>query len=236
MTKEKTLICFDLDDTLIDDNYKFELTFCDCIRTIIVALETRSPAIDTILQTARDIDNKNWETWPADRKYMPGRVASSWVSAYEELAISLNIPVRNHVKRLIWALVMTNFDPPYFVIPGVIETLTELKKRGYQMHALTIGHNVIQRRKLTVTKLIKFFDEVHIVKSDKLPVLKNLFEKNKNVVMVGNSMRTDINPALEAGIPAYYMARGNWHGFKSTPLNNNFTEIKDIRDLLKFFD
>ncbi len=77
MTDVKKLICFDLDDTLIDDNYKFELTFCDCIRVIITALETRSPAIDTILQTARDIDNKSWETWPQDKKYMPSRVANS---------------------------------------------------------------------------------------------------------------------------------------------------------------
>lgn len=231
----KKIICFDLDDTLIDDNYKFEITFCDCIGVIIKALETRSPQIDTILQTAREIDNKSWETLPKEERYMPRRVATSWMQAYEKLAKENNIPVRRHVTRLLWSLVMTNYDPPYYVIPGVIEVLKELKDDGFELHVITVGHINIQMRKLKVSGLIKYFDKQHVEKSDKEPILRKIADKygKENVVMIGNSMRSDINPALNVSVKAIYIPRGNWHRFKADPINNNYVEIKNITEVPK---
>ncbi len=231
----KKIICFDLDDTLIDDNYKFEITFCDCIGVIIKALETRSPQIDTILKTAQDIDNKNWESLPKEERYMPRRVATSWMEAYEKLAKENNIPVRRHVTRLLWSLVMTNYDPPYYVIPGVVEVLKELKDHGHQLHVITVGHINIQMRKLKVSGLIKYFDKQHVEKSDKEPIIQKITDKygKENVVMIGNSMRSDINPALNVGVKAIYIPRGNWHRFKAEPVNNKYIVLKNIAEVPK---
>lgn len=235
MQKTK-ILCFDLDDTLMDDNYKFELTFCDCIRTIITALETRSPQIDDVLQTARNIDNEKWITWDKKDRYMPRRVASAWVEAYEKLAIQQNIPVKPHIKRLLWAQVMTNYDPPYFVIPGAIETLIKLNERGYKKIIITAGHNRIQNRKLKLTRMSRFFDEIYVT-YDKSLILKDLADKyrKENLVMIGNSLRSDINPALELGIEAVYIPRGAWHQFKAEPVNNNYKKMEKIEDLLNLF-
>jgi putative hydrolase of the HAD superfamily len=233
----KKILCFDLDDTLIDDNYKFELTFCDCIKAIINSLETRSPQIDDILKKAREIENGTWDTWPKHKLYTPLRVANAWVKAYEWFARDIGLPVREHTKSLIESLILSNYDPPYFVIPGVIETVTDLKEKGYEMHVVTLGLEQIQRRKLTVSKLIKYFDYVHYESYDKckpLTKLKNKFGA-ENICMIGNSMRTDINPALNLDIDAIYIPRGNWHRFKQDPLNNKYKEITDIRELRNIF-
>jgi putative hydrolase of the HAD superfamily len=231
------ILCFDLDDTLIDDNYKFEITFCDCIKAIINSLETRSPQIDDILKKAREIENVTWDTWPKHRLYTPDRNANAWVKAYEWFARDLKLPVREHTKSLIEALILSNYDPPYFVIPGVIETITYLKEKGYKMHIITLGTEQVQRRKLTVSKLIKYFDKVHYESYDKCKPLSKLKSEygEENICMIGNSMRTDINPALGLEIDAIYLPRGNWHRFRQDPLNNKYREIHDIRDLTKIF-
>lgn len=231
------LICLDLDDTLIDDNYKFELTFCECIKTIINSLETRTPQIDDILKKAREIENKTWETWPKNKLYTSDRVANAWVKAYEWYAKDIGLPVREHTKNLIEALIISNYDPPYFVIPGVIETISNLRQKGYQMHVITLGPEKQQRRKLTVSKLIKYFDDVHYETHDKCKPLSKLKKKYgvENMTMIGNSMRTDINPALKLDIKAIYIPRGNWHRFQQDPINEKYTEIDDIRKLTKLF-
>jgi putative hydrolase of the HAD superfamily len=231
------LLCFDLDDTLIDDNYKFELTFCECIKTIINSLETRTPQIDDMLKKAREIENETWESWPKQKLYTSERVANAWVKTYEWYAKDIGLPVRDHTKKLIEALIKSNYDPPYFVIPGVVETITYLIEKGYEMHIITLGPDRQQRRKLTVTKLMKYFNQVHYETHDKCKPLSKLKKEYgvENICMIGNSMRTDINPALKLSIQGIYIPRGNWHRFKQEPLNDKYTEIDDIRKLTSIF-
>ena len=232
--KKKRLLCFDLDDTLIDDNYKFEITFCNCIQTIIQALETSSPQIDDILNKARQIDNEKWKKWKKEDKYLPKRTALTWVETYEHFAQKIELKVRDHIKRLIWSQVMQTYDPPFYVIPGAIETLIELQDRGYNMNLISIGLPTIQKRKVRRTKLDKYFSDIHIVRSNKYDVLSKIAKKcgKENITMIGNSMRRDINPALSQGIEAIYIPRGNWHRFHAKPVNNKFKELKSIEDIL----
>jgi putative hydrolase of the HAD superfamily len=234
---DKKVLCFDLDDTLIDDNYKFELTFCECMKAIINSLETRTPQIDDMLKKAREIENHTWKTWSKDKLYTPERVANAWVKTYEWYAEDIGLPIREHTKNLIESLILSNYDPPYFVIPGVVETITYLKEKGYEMHVVTLGTEPIQRRKLTVSKLIRYFDTIHYETHDKCKPLSKVAQDNgkENVCMIGNSMRTDINPALSIGIDAIYIPRGNWHRFKQEPLNDKYKEIEDIRELIGIF-
>ncbi len=231
------ILCFDLDDTLIDDNYKFEITFCECIKAIINSLETRSPQIDDILKRAREIENRTWDTWPKERLYKPERIANAWVKTYESYAKELKLPIRKHTKNLIESLVLSNYDPPYFIIPGVIETISYLKQKGYRTYVVTLGQSKIQRRKLTVTKLIKYFDDAFYATHDKRIPLAEIKKRHPSddIYMIGNSIRTDINPALDLNLKAIYIERGNWHRFKATPRNNDFTTLENITELATLF-
>jgi len=132
---------------------------------------------------------------------------------------------------------MQTYDPPFHLIPGALETLIELQERGYHMHLISIGLPTIQKRKVQRTKLDRYFDEIHLVRSDKFDVLAEVAKKYKkeNIVMIGNSMRSDINPALKQGIETVYIPRGNWHRFKAKPVNNNYKEIKTIENVLNIF-
>lgn len=235
MNKKDVVICFDLDDTLIDDSYKFELTFCDCIKVILESFETRPPQIDEVLQLARQLDNQNLEAWPSEKKYTPTRLKSTWLETYITLCDLHKVPQKHHTKILLDGLVRKNYDPPYFIIPGAIEALTSLERLGYELHLITVGTEEIQRKKVEVTGLGKFFKTIQISKdANKGVLLANLaaqYGKDK-LIMVGNSLRTDVNPALELGIKVIYIPRGSWHQFNAEPINRNYIAIPDIADLM----
>lgn len=229
------ILCFDLDDTLIDDNYKFELTFCDCIKTILIAFETRPPQIDEVLTLARKIDNERLISLPVKERYQPTRLEGTWILTYEKLCEEYKIKAKPHVKEILRGLVKQNFDPPYFLIPGVVETLNILKQLNFEMHVITTGNLNVQTRKLDETGLIKFFNEIHIVEDgDKSKILKPFATKEgkDNVVMIGNSIRSDINAALKVGVKAVHIPRGSWHQFVAEPINDKYTEIENMSQLI----
>jgi FMN phosphatase YigB (HAD superfamily) len=240
METKKILLCFDLDDTLIDDNFKFEITFCDCIKTILLAFETRAPQIDDVLQQARELDNEKMSTWPSMKKYMPDRLLSTWLETYQTLCAKHNIEVKEHVNLILEGLVKQNFEPPYYIIPGAIETLTSLfEDDRYEMQIITAGNSTIQNKKLSTTSLSKFFSNINVVPDgDKYSVLEKLSQgyDKKDIYMIGNSLSSDINQALKAGVNAIHIPRGSWHQFKAEPLHNNFKTLSDISELVTYLD
>lgn len=95
------------------------------------------------------------------------------------------------------------------LFPGVRETLLALKERGYRLHLLTRGLEIEQRFKLAQSGLADFFEEVFIVaRKDIATYLKVLADLNVDAysaTMVGNSIRADISPAIEAGLHAVWI-------------------------------
>jgi len=235
MDKQK-LICFDLDDTLIDDNWKFETTFCDCMKAILLGLAARAPTIDEILQIARDMDNRLLEELPKDKKYSPNRLIEAWQTTYRVISERQEIPVKPHIMNMLEAYVLQNYESPYLVIAGAVDALVRIRALpNVQMHVATAGTAEIQLQKLNHTRLNHYFDHVEIVQDgeDKGEYLRQKVGEygKENVIMVGNSMRSDINPALDAGVKAIYIPRGSWSNFKTEPRHNGYTEVPRIFEL-----
>jgi putative hydrolase of the HAD superfamily len=86
--------------------------------------------------------------------------------------------------------------------PGVSDTLTALKD-GYKLLVVTRGDLFDQERKLAASGLIDFFHEIEIVSDKTPPVYERIFTRHGNGtargMMIGNSMRADVVPAVEAG-------------------------------------
>lgn len=232
---EKKIFVFDLDDTLIDTDYKFELTFCDCIKTILLSFETRAPQIDEVLDAARALDNHKLATYPVETRYQPQRLYDTWLETYALLCEKHGLKPKAHVKQQLKGLIGQNFDAPWYIIPGAEETLEKLKDLpDVELHVLTVGDVQVQQRKLQSTQLIRFFKHVQVTTADKQAYLEQLAKKfgAGNVTMVGNSLKSDINPALRAGVNVVHIPRGNWHHAYEEP-ETEFTTVRDIRDLVK---
>jgi putative hydrolase of the HAD superfamily len=86
-------------------------------------------------------------------------------------------------------------------LPGVVETLQALKGR-YRIIVITKGDLLDQEAKIARSGLGDYLDDVHVV-SDKTPdVYARLFggaDEAVRTVMIGNSMKSDVLPAIAAG-------------------------------------
>ena len=86
--------------------------------------------------------------------------------------------------------------------PGVAETLEALT-RSHKLLLVTRGDLFDQERKLAASGLGDFFDEVEIVSDKTAEVYARIFTRHgdgpERAMMIGNSMRADVVPALDAG-------------------------------------
>jgi putative hydrolase of the HAD superfamily len=99
---------------------------------------------------------------------------------------------------------------PIAPLPGVRETLEALKVR-FRLIVITKGDLFDQERKLAQSGLGDFFDAVEIVSEKDAPVYASIFARfggARDCMMVGNSLKSDILPALSAGAYGVHIPSG----------------------------
>jgi putative hydrolase of the HAD superfamily len=140
--------------------------------------------------------------------YGPVQFIENMVIAYQQLCERHGLSVSDEVSdgvREIGQLVM---DFPITLLDGVEETLARLNGH-YRLLLLTKGDQQVQEDKVARSGLGRFFDGVHVVPEKDAQVFRELMAEYGlepgRTWMIGNSPRSDINPALEAGIGAVHI-------------------------------
>ncbi len=97
---------------------------------------------------------------------------------------------------------------PVETLPHAAETLAALSG-DYRLVLITKGDLFDQERKLAQSGLGDFFDAVEIVSDKNVSTYQRLFARHgagpERAMMVGNSLKSDIVPALSAGSWAIYV-------------------------------
>lgn len=136
-----------------------------------------------------------------------------------------------------------NYDFGKYVVllPGAVETLRELKRRGYLLGAVTNGVSSLQNIKLDTAGIRDLFDvvvvsgDIGIYKPDRRifdEACRRAGVKNEEALFVGDHPVNDIDGALGAGMPAIRM---NYGDFKGKGLGKaTVAEIEEIRQVLDF--
>lgn len=94
-------------------------------------------------------------------------------------------------------------DHPVELLPGVADTIDELRGRGFGLVLVTKGDLWHQESKVAASGLAEHFDAVEIV-SEKDPatyatILSRHGIASEGFCMVGNSVRSDVLPVLDVG-------------------------------------
>lgn len=102
---------------------------------------------------------------------------------------------------------LANEPPPLF--PDVPETLEALRRRGHRLFVLTRGIPSEQKHKLDLSGLRPLFEDVRVVQSKDAAAFAAICAAHgldaPRTWMIGNSLRSDIRPALEAGLRAIWI-------------------------------
>jgi len=146
--------------------------------------------------------------------YSTERFPTSCVEAYEELcreaACAADASTVDRIRKAARSVFYR--DPP--LVPGVRETLGFLRSRGARLALLTKGDRELQMRRMEHSGLLDFFDVVQIVPEKSPAVIRGIVAALGvdigSAWMVGNSVRSDVLPAIDAGLRTVWVKAHVW--------------------------
>jgi putative hydrolase of the HAD superfamily len=220
-----TTVGLDADDTLWHNETIFRLTherFC--------ALMGDVADVETLEARLAEVERRNLRLY--------GYGVKGFTLSMIETAMELTggeAPPR--VIREILAAGREMLTEPVEPLPGVDDALAELSK-AYRLVLITKGDLLHQEQKLAASGLGDLFVAVEIVSEKDASTYERVFARHGSGVaqaaMCGNSMRSDILPALEAGAWAAHVPYPlTWaHEMADAPQDHpRFVELASIRDL-----
>jgi putative hydrolase of the HAD superfamily len=172
--------------------------------------------------------------------YAEEEFARSLVIAYQQLCDRYNRPFSADVAAAAMEIGLMPADYPIVLLEGVEEALERLSGR-YRLLLLTKGDPLVQEDKLARSGLDRFFDHVHVVPEKDADVFRSLIADYdlhpEQTWMVGNSPRSDINPAVEAGIGAVYVPHPNTWTLEVEEVldSERVTVLRSFGELAAFF-
>jgi putative hydrolase of the HAD superfamily len=187
----------DADDTLWENNIFFEKT----IDHFLAQLEHLGYTLEYVRHILNETERRNIR----QHGYGVRSFRRSLEDTYMKLAgNSARREIMAEIERITVELENT---PPH-IMEGVPETLAYLSKR-HRLILLTKGEQAEQAAKVERSGLLSYFDAVEIVLEKEPSTYERMIEQFKIVKshgwMVGNSPRSDINPALQAGLNAVFI-------------------------------
>ena len=187
----------DADDTLWENNVFFERTVEQFFELVEPFGYTRAYARHILNETERRNIRQH------------GYGVRSFGRSLEETYMKLagNLSQRGALVK-VEAMVAALEKTPPRVMEGVPETLAYLAGR-HRMILFTKGEPAEQAGKVERSGLQGFFDVIEIVSEKNAEMYGTLIDKHHVVKshgwMIGNSPRSDINPALQAGLNAVFV-------------------------------
>jgi len=190
-------LLIDADDTLWENNIYFERA----IAAFIGFLDHHEYSPVEVRQTLNAVER---ETILA-HGYGLSSFTRSLVDCFEQLSTE---PVTDDKRERVRGLARAIAEQEIELLPGVKQTLADLAQR-HHLILMTKGNHAEQADKLARSGLADYFTAVEIV-AEKDPAAYNAVIAKHELTphtswMIGNSPKSDINPALAAGLHAVFL-------------------------------
>ena len=190
-------LIIDADDTLWENNIYFERAFDEFVdflaHSTMSAVEVRA-VLDEIEEANAKVHGYGSKNFGRNLR-----------QCYEKLAERV---VHDDDLQAVMAFAERILDQPLEIIDGVPQTLEYLASR-HELTLFTKGSLEEQRMKIDRSGLLPFFAHVAIVKEKNAEAYRALVDERAmepaRSWMIGNSPKSDVNPALEAGLNAIFV-------------------------------
>jgi putative hydrolase of the HAD superfamily len=190
-------LLIDADDTLWENNIYFERA----IAKFISFLDHREYSPEQVRLVLNDVERDS----VLKHGYGLHSFAHSLVETFEKLAVD---PVTPELHERFHSFAHQISDHPIEILKGVTETLQYLAPR-HHLILMTKGNLAEQSGKIERSGLKEYFAAVEIVAEKDEAVYRSVVSKYAlapdSTWMVGNSPKSDINPALAAGLHAVFV-------------------------------
>ncbi len=226
--KQIKVIGFDADDTLwVNETYFRQVE--DRFAELLEPYETKNK----IDQELFKMEMKNLELYGYGIKgFMLSMIESALELSNTTISQATLLKILNLGKEMI--------AHPVEVLPGVEEVLEKLKGK-YRLIVLTKGDLLDQERKLDRSNLSAYFHHVEVLSDKKEKNYKDLLEHleipEKEFLMIGNSLKSDVLPLTNIGASAVHVPfHTTWEHEKiSAPKNKSgYITVQKLTDVLAY--
>jgi len=203
--KQQTIL-FDLDDTLVHCNKYFDFVidqFADLMQTWFSGHHLEPQEIK---QKQLEIDLEGVHI----HGFKPDRFPKSFVETYHWFSRYYNRLISPKEEDWLLQLGHTVYEYTVEPYPLMNETLETLQRAGHKLYLYTGGDASIQMKKVRDSGLHDYFDDrifvtIHKTKEFMNTLLHEQGFDRKLTWMIGNSLKTDVLPALHAGIHSIHI-------------------------------
>ena len=225
-------LLIDADDTLWENNVYFERA----IAKFISLLNHREYSPEMVRQVLNDVERESI----VKHGYGLHSFAHSLVETFERLSVD---PVTPELHERIRSFAHQIADHPIEILPGVPEALQYLAER-HHLILMTKGNPAEQSGKVERSGLKEYFSAVEIVAEKDESTYRSAIAKyalpSDSTWMVGNSPKSDINPALAAGLHAVFIPHGDtWilehEELATAPASQRLLVVDRFSDLRQHF-
>jgi putative hydrolase of the HAD superfamily len=227
--RESQILLIDADDTLWENNIYFERVIASVQHTLLgfgiepTDFRARLDALERIHVPIYGYGTVNF--------------CRSLVEAFEN---SLPDGADPGLVSEVRALALGIMNHPVELLDGVAETLRYLHHR-HGLYLVTKGDPDEQVLKINASGLAAYFAAVEILPEKSAAAYRELIRKHGwdpgRTWMIGNSPRSDINPAIAAGISAVFIPHPNtWVFEHEEPVSHaRMLEVAGFADLRRHF-
>lgn len=209
----KQTLLFDLDDTLIYCNKYFHLILEQFADEMTQWLQPFGFTREEILRKHTEIDIAGVQVFGFKSEHFP----QSFVDTYRYFHNLCGRSASDEEERFLWKLGYSVYDLEVEPYPHMDETLQHLIEEGHDLHLYTGGDYSIQQNKVERMNLKRYFgDRIYVRQHKNTDALEQILRDGKfdrsSTWMIGNSLRTDVLPALQCGIHSVYLKQeGEWN-------------------------
>jgi len=224
------VVIFDGDDTL----WSTEPLYDDARAAAAAIVEQAGLDAGKWEDLEREIDVQNVQRFGLSSERFP----TSCVEAYETLAKESHRPVDASVVERIRHAATSVFRRRAPLVPAARSTLERLRSR-YRLVLLTQGDRAVQEKRIADSGLADLFERTEIVSQKTVDVLRRLLDElgadPAATWFVGNSIASDVNPAIGAGLHAVWVDAHVWeHERREDLLRSKLVHpAKQLEDVLR---
>ena len=223
------VVIFDGDDTLWKTQELYDHAKTAFAR-LVAGLGYEKKSVITELDR---IDAANVSTHGFSRRRFP----RSLVQTYRVLAGRSKQKPDKRVEDQIRHIGNSVFRKKPKLAPFTHSVLRRLKKE-FRLVLFTKGDASIQKRRIRQTGLRELFDAVYITEYKKIGDLRDVLRaegvRSRDAIMVGDSVRSDIRPAITLGMRAIWINGRTWrYEYDDLPATPRVVRARSLRDIAK---
>ncbi|CAA0175024.1 HAD family hydrolase [Tenacibaculum maritimum] len=229
MNKEIKVIAFDADDTLwVNETYFREA-------------ERRFAKLLSAYETENKIDQELFKTEIKNLAIYGYGVKGFMLSMVESALELSNYRISQQTIEEILDIGKEMLEKPIELLEGVEEVLQSLQGK-YKLIVATKGDLLDQERKLEQSGIATYFHHIEVMSDKKVAdyqkLLKHLDIVPSELLMVGNSLRSDILPLIKIGASAIHVPfHTTWaheEVTKEEQSDTAYVTVSEIKNILKY--